>query len=252
MAHMVIEHAQHTSDISINLILNQEKAYNYVYPEYLRLVLQKFRFSDTIVHCISQLFFSTNILINVNGFGLPIDNHTDQSPLLPLKYLTYANDILIFFKTSSDLDTLHRHLKTYFRASNAQIKMHKAQALYLSDNILKIVKIIISYCQNLQAICPQTQTKQSTLSYLIAKLFWVLDNATAELTHFFWRATLPPNDYPELLLPVNLLIIDCKPFVGALQTGCKHLSDFATNRFWEACRDHTQSPLVPLPLQAKQ
>ncbi|KAL0087497.1 hypothetical protein J3Q64DRAFT_1833772 [Phycomyces blakesleeanus] len=86
--------------------------------------------------------------------------------------------------------------------------------------------------QDLQAIRSRTQTERSRI--------------------FFWHATLPPNDHPELLLPVNPLIVDCKPFVGALQTGCKRLSDFTTNRFREACQDHTQSPLVPLPLQAKQ
>ncbi|OAD75958.1 hypothetical protein PHYBLDRAFT_59485 [Phycomyces blakesleeanus NRRL 1555(-)] len=79
--------------------------------------------------------------------------------------------------------------------------------------------------QGLQAIHSKTQTEWSTSPYLIAKLFWDLANATAELTHFFWRATLPLNDHPELLLPVNPLV---------------------------SCRDHTQSPLVPLPLQGKQ
>ncbi|OAD67876.1 hypothetical protein PHYBLDRAFT_102335, partial [Phycomyces blakesleeanus NRRL 1555(-)] len=64
---LVMEQARQDGSSGIGLLLDQEKAYDRVRPEYLRQVLQHFDFHPSLVTRISQLFFSTQIQINVNG-----------------------------------------------------------------------------------------------------------------------------------------------------------------------------------------
>lgn len=64
---MVMAHARSSDSKAIGLLLDQEKAYDRVHPEYLRRVLQHFRFPVGIIRCISNLFFQTNLQLNING-----------------------------------------------------------------------------------------------------------------------------------------------------------------------------------------
>jgi hypothetical protein len=71
---MIIAHAQDTRSSAIGLLLDQEKAYDRVHPDYLTQVLTRFGFPSTIVHSLSTLFFGTTLRLNVNGFlssGVP-------------------------------------------------------------------------------------------------------------------------------------------------------------------------------------
>lgn len=65
---LVMEHAQLFNSTAIGLLLDQEKAYDRVHPEYLQAVLLRFGFPVQLVNCIDHLFFDTNLFININGF----------------------------------------------------------------------------------------------------------------------------------------------------------------------------------------
>lgn len=54
--------------------------------------------------------------------------------LPPLKCLAYADDVMIFLSTPSDLHRLQLHLSKYQSASNAKLNPHKSQAISLSGN----------------------------------------------------------------------------------------------------------------------
>jgi hypothetical protein len=52
---------------SIGLLLDQEKAYDRVHPAYLSAIMTRFGIPGTMIVSITNLFFSTQIQINVNG-----------------------------------------------------------------------------------------------------------------------------------------------------------------------------------------
>jgi hypothetical protein len=57
----------------VAVLLDQEKAYDRVHPEYLRRVLLRFGFPAGLVSCLSSLFFGTQISVSVNGWlGAPV------------------------------------------------------------------------------------------------------------------------------------------------------------------------------------
>ncbi|CEP12815.1 hypothetical protein, partial, partial [Parasitella parasitica] len=57
----------------VAVFLDQENAYDRVYPEYLRLVLLQFGFPAGLVSCLSSLFFGTKINVSINGWlGAPV------------------------------------------------------------------------------------------------------------------------------------------------------------------------------------
>ncbi|KAG1125587.1 hypothetical protein G6F42_008578 [Rhizopus arrhizus] len=65
---LIQTHASFSSAHDIGLMLDQEKAYDRVHPEYLTKVLLRFGFPETLVQTIINLFFGSKIQINVNGF----------------------------------------------------------------------------------------------------------------------------------------------------------------------------------------
>jgi hypothetical protein len=61
----MLANQQHST--SIGLLLDQEKAYDRVHPTYLSTIMTRFGIPATMITSITNLFFSTQIQINVNG-----------------------------------------------------------------------------------------------------------------------------------------------------------------------------------------
>ncbi|KAK4520348.1 peroxisomal targeting signal 2 receptor [Mucor velutinosus] len=59
--------AAETSSDSIALLLDQEKAYDRIHPDYLWSVMHRFNLPTNIIHSLMNLLFSTQIHINING-----------------------------------------------------------------------------------------------------------------------------------------------------------------------------------------
>lgn len=68
---LVLEHVRSTNFPAIALLLDQEKAYDWMHPQYFHLVLERFGFPSPIIHCLTSLFFSTQMSINANSFHSP-------------------------------------------------------------------------------------------------------------------------------------------------------------------------------------
>lgn len=64
---LIMAHARSSDSSAIGLLLDQEKAYDRVHPEYLNRVLKHFGFPAGTIQCISNLFFKTNLRLNING-----------------------------------------------------------------------------------------------------------------------------------------------------------------------------------------
>jgi hypothetical protein len=71
MLHLLLQQARYLNYPGIGLLLDQEKAYDRVHPQYLLKVLDAFGFSSRFTQCISNLFFGNLVQVNVNGFFSP-------------------------------------------------------------------------------------------------------------------------------------------------------------------------------------
>ncbi|CAO3611948.1 unnamed protein product [Mucor hiemalis] len=75
---------------SVAVLLDQEKAYDRVHPEYLRRVMLRFGFPSGLVSCLCSLFFGTRISLSINGWlGEPIPQLRglrQGDPLSPLLF----------------------------------------------------------------------------------------------------------------------------------------------------------------------
>ncbi|KAK4521564.1 uncharacterized protein ATC70_007325 [Mucor velutinosus] len=74
----------------VAVLLDQEKAYDRVHPEYLCRVLLRFGFPGELVSCLSSLFFGTKISVSINGWlGAPVPQLRglrQGDPLSPLLF----------------------------------------------------------------------------------------------------------------------------------------------------------------------
>jgi len=153
----------------VGVLLDQEKAYDRVHPTYLRQVLSRFGFPSRIIESIGQLFFSTRIVLNINGFvsesflqsrGLrqgdplspllfniafePLLAFIQQSPAIhgieipgrtvPIKLGAYADDLKTIISTTSEWTALEDCLQIYGRASNAKVNLSKTVAFPMAPS----------------------------------------------------------------------------------------------------------------------
>ncbi|KAG1305043.1 hypothetical protein G6F64_008697 [Rhizopus arrhizus] len=65
---LVMDHCSNIDSSAVGLLLDQEKAYDRVHPDYLRQVLKRIGIPDSFVDSICRLFFGTCVRVNVNGF----------------------------------------------------------------------------------------------------------------------------------------------------------------------------------------
>lgn len=170
LAHLIMQQARADRHPGIGLMLDQEKAYDRVHPQYLDAVLTKFGFSSIVRQSIQKLFFTNLVQVNVNGhftdnvhqgrglrqgdplspilFNLVLEPlllaiqqddsvtgfqyYTVEGKLTQIKTIAYADDICVMLNHPSDYDRLNAHLQRYSRASNAKFNSHKTEAFSLS------------------------------------------------------------------------------------------------------------------------
>ncbi|SAL97551.1 hypothetical protein [Absidia glauca] len=65
--HLLLQQARQQRDPGIGLLLDQEKAYDRVHPDYLRKTMLAFGFPSLFVECVYSLFFNNLVQINING-----------------------------------------------------------------------------------------------------------------------------------------------------------------------------------------
>lgn len=65
---LIMDHCSHIKSSAVGLLLDQEKAYDRVHPDYLRQVLVRIGIPTAFVTSICNLFFGTRLRINANGF----------------------------------------------------------------------------------------------------------------------------------------------------------------------------------------
>ena len=124
-----MEYAWHYRLPGVRLLLDQEKAYDWVHPTYLRNVLLHVGLPSSLVLSLCSLFFSTSSSVLVNGF---ISNPVNQgrglrqgdpiSPVLfnlafdPLRRSVLADPLFTGF-------SMHKHLGSFPMVSPAPIKV---------------------------------------------------------------------------------------------------------------------------------
>ncbi|KAG1152042.1 hypothetical protein G6F37_003564 [Rhizopus arrhizus] len=65
---LIKNHCTTNSSATVGLLLDQEKAYDWVHPDYLRQVLSRIGIPDSFITSVCSLFFSTRLGVNINGF----------------------------------------------------------------------------------------------------------------------------------------------------------------------------------------
>ena len=110
------------------VLLDQEKAYDGVHPDYLRAVLQRFRFPDVIIDTLLKLFFQTRISVSVNGFlGAPVDQGRglrQGDPLSPLLFNLAFEPLLRSILASQQLRGISVHTVPITRHQHASPNKH--------------------------------------------------------------------------------------------------------------------------------
>ncbi|KAG2196992.1 hypothetical protein INT47_006939 [Mucor saturninus] len=152
---LMVYHANQKQDKDIGMYIDQSKAYDRVQPQYLDKVLHAFGVPTSYIHSIANIFFATNIHINLNGnitspftasrslrqgkdpqiHGYLFLPNPTLTSLAPVKILAYADDAIVFLHNQNDFDRLQVHLSTYSSVSNDLLNMSKTEVLPLSGTL---------------------------------------------------------------------------------------------------------------------
>lgn len=181
----------------VGITLDQEKAYDQVHPSYLKAVLMHFGLPWVFMQCITLLFFSMEIMLNINGHASSeftqacrLQQGDPLSPLLfnlafepllaymqsvqdlhgikipgrevAIKLLAFADDLLIYLALLTEWQWVEETLQLYGRASNAKVNLAKMVAFPMGKEPNAALK---THLQTLQ-IQWYDKDKEDALIYL--------------------------------------------------------------------------------------
>ena len=130
LLHLIVQQARLSKHTGIGLLLDQEKAYDRVNPQYLVRVLTAFGFHERFIRCISHLFFGNMVQINVNGYFTPnIDQQRglrQGDPLSPILFNLALEPLLLAINQDNDM--------IGYRYVNTGIE-HRVKTLAYADDI---------------------------------------------------------------------------------------------------------------------
>ncbi|KAG1028039.1 hypothetical protein G6F26_002915 [Rhizopus arrhizus] len=186
LLNVVMSVAEKTSSQAIGLLLDQEKAYDRIHPEYLRQSMSVLGIPSAVIDSLCTLFFSTSIRINVNGHLS--DSFIQQrglrqgDPISPLLFNIAFDPFIRSMNTSPDIagfkfpplaqetNSSVSAIKimayaddTLSNASNALLNFGKTEAFSLSGSTLPLWR---TYLQQLSPPITSWHDK-SALSPLI-------------------------------------------------------------------------------------
>ncbi|KAG1472192.1 hypothetical protein G6F56_001689 [Rhizopus delemar] len=203
---MVMEHAANfasSSDKSLALLLDQEKAYDRVNLDYLEKVLKTWGFPDSIVHSVIMMLRNNRITINVNGF---LSNDVFKrrglkqgDPVLPVLYslslepfllavLQYFNYLGYTMKLKEELITLDIPNTSV----NVKVLCYADDTLVFLQNLNDLNQLKI----HLHTYCAASNTRIN-----FNKVESILLSGRNH-THY-GRSMLTDMNIPEIHLPTN-------------------------------------------------
>ncbi|KAG0934887.1 hypothetical protein G6F32_010587 [Rhizopus arrhizus] len=171
LLHLLLNQARYRQYPGIGLLLDQEKTYDRVNPQYLMKVMEAFGFRRHFLTCVHNFFLGNLIEVNVNGYftstvfqqrGLrqgdplsPLLFNLALEPLLlsiqqdraiigygyesdgipqSVKTIAYADDVCVILNTQDDFTRLQYHLSQYSQVSNAKFNQAKTEAFSLNGD----------------------------------------------------------------------------------------------------------------------
>ncbi|KAG1047010.1 hypothetical protein G6F43_010524 [Rhizopus delemar] len=103
LAQIAIEQASLRNSDKVDLLCDQEKAYDRVHPTYLQAVLNCYGFPYKFTSAITNLFYNTSMCVNVNGYlTLPVSLGRDLRQGYPISPLLFYLVLEPLVKSISD------------------------------------------------------------------------------------------------------------------------------------------------------
>ncbi|KAI9362670.1 hypothetical protein BD770DRAFT_440625 [Pilaira anomala] len=135
---MVMAHARSSDSNAIGLLLDQEKAYDWVHPEYLRRVLQHFRFPNEI----KTLTKPIATLASAGGLEYTIQDQqktlilTEITNLTPIGLLSKQQSYYLLGSPTSQVQGIHeKQPKVIFSIPHNKLSYMESDRSNISNNV---------------------------------------------------------------------------------------------------------------------